>query len=367
MKISFLSGAYQNAGDFLIEKRAIQLIKHVFPEAKINKYLRNQISNHITEINDADAVIFGGGPLYKTNLDGYLPLNKCINDITPPMMILGCGWCGLSGNDEICYQYKFNSNTFEFLKKIDNEGLGLGCRDLYTVKILKNLGLKNVFMTGCPAWYGLDYKQDFEQEALKKDDIINKIAVSDPAKPINFENALLLVKYLKEKFTNSEIIFIFHRKQDNPKHETARIELSQKIEKLGVKIKDISMNHEGFEQYDQCDLHIGFRVHAHIYNLSHKKKTILIEEDGRGAGVNQALGIPSLKAYNFIAQIPNKYIRKICKVFYSDRNKHLIEDVNSYLDLMQFSRWKYLKNAYVMQDEYLLNMVSFIKRLENKI
>lgn len=40
------------------------------------------------------------------------------------------------------------------------------------------------------------------------------------------------------------------------------------FEKIGVKMIDISKSVDGLRIYDDCDLHIGFRVHAHIYNLS---------------------------------------------------------------------------------------------------
>lgn len=46
-------------------------------------------------------------------------------------------------------------------------------------------------------------------------------------------------------------------------------------------------------------MHIGFRVHAHIYNLSRRNCSVLIEEDGRGAGVNQALGLCPITAYDY--------------------------------------------------------------------
>lgn len=51
---------------------------------------------------------------------------------------------------------------------------------------------------------------------------------------------------------------------------------------------------DGFKEYDSCDLHIRFRVHAHIYNLSHGNTTLLINEDARGSGVNDALGIANI-------------------------------------------------------------------------
>lgn len=53
---------------------------------------------------------------------------------------------------------------------------------------------------------------------------------------------------------------------------------------------DISGSADGFLIYDNCDLHVGFRVHAHIYNLSKRNKTLLLNEDFRGFAVNETLG-----------------------------------------------------------------------------
>ena len=42
--------------------------------------------------------------------------------------------------------------------------------------------------------------------------------------------------------------------------------------------------------YSKVDLHIGYRVHAHIFMNSIAKKSILISEDGRAKGVKGVIG-----------------------------------------------------------------------------
>ncbi len=57
MKFSVLSGAYVNAGDFLIVDRTIKLLKEVFPEAIIKKYPRNKnLEKYLDEINNSDVM-----------------------------------------------------------------------------------------------------------------------------------------------------------------------------------------------------------------------------------------------------------------------------------------------------------------------
>ena len=49
------------------------------------------------------------------------------------------------------------------------------------------------------------------------------------------------------------------------------------------------------ELYLNCDLHIGYRVHAHLFCLSQRIPSILVSEDYRGVGQNLSLGMPDLR------------------------------------------------------------------------
>ena len=48
------------------------------------------------------------------------------------------------------------------------------------------------------------------------------------------------------------------------------------------------------ELYRDCDLHVGFRVHAHIFFLSIRKPTFLLQVDGRGRALSETLGLPDV-------------------------------------------------------------------------
>ena len=367
MEVAYLSGAYKNAGDFLIEERANALLKYVIPDIKINRYLRSELKENLGEINENDAIVFGGGPLYMSNLDGYLPLNECIEKITTPIMVMGAGWYGLFGGYDLTYQYKFTPLTLKFLQKIDNEGYGLSCRDIYSVRTLNKEGLKNVVMTGCPAWYDLEniHNTDGRIGAWS----IKKIMVSDPANHSNYDHAVRVLEYLKHAFPNAEIVFVFHRGMNADNYTSQKEgsnlqELVKRINKMNIQTIDISYGSNGFDIYNDCDLHVGFRVHAHIYNLSIRNRTILIEEDGRGAGVNQALGIPALKAYNDAFQIQNRNFQRVYRRIPNHQYNHLVEDLDSYIKVLQDTDDQYLKNAFLLQEKYFDCMVSYVKKLQ---
>lgn len=62
-------------------------------------------------------------------------------------------------------------------------------------------------------------------------------------------------------------------------------------------------------------------MHAHIYNLSRENVSILLNEDARGAGVNNAL---SLKNINLT----------LYKMFKNTVDKYLEEKLNDYLNFI---------------------------------
>lgn len=62
-KFSLLSGAFVNAGDFLIVDRTRKLLEKVYPNCVITEYKRNEkLDEYLDEINKTDALIIAGGP-----------------------------------------------------------------------------------------------------------------------------------------------------------------------------------------------------------------------------------------------------------------------------------------------------------------
>lgn len=70
MKIALMSGAFVNAGDFLIEKRCVEVLKENVQGAEISILKRNMGYNAwLDEFNNNyDLIVFGGGPGFQRNL-----------------------------------------------------------------------------------------------------------------------------------------------------------------------------------------------------------------------------------------------------------------------------------------------------------
>jgi hypothetical protein len=66
----------------------------------------------------------------------------------------------------------------------------------------------------------------------------------------------------------------------------------------GIRHEDISGSAERMMAlYRSADLHVGYRVHAHILMASEGRPSILIAEDGRGQALRDVLGGAILSAY----------------------------------------------------------------------
>ena len=361
MKFVILSGAYINAGDYLIVQRTKELIKNKFPKCELKIYNRNEdLSDKLEEINKSDGLIIAGGPAYTAEMyPKTIKLVENLNEIKTKIYTIGVGWYGKNTTAKFMYNYKFNNKTKLLLDRISRDSYNLACRDFYTVQSLYINGYKNTIMTGCPAWYNLNYINliDFR----KQSNTIKEICISDPAKKENFVSVIRLVNFLKRKYDNPKINFVLHRNEGNTYQK-----LIQKLKKMDVNIVDITGGYEGFEVYNNCDLHIGFRVHAHIYNLSIRNRSILIEEDGRGAGVNSSLGLINIKAYidknhsTYKSNIISKIIREIEKILFRKGkysvNKNLINDIDNYLNILENNNYSHIKIAFRNMKYYYKNM-----------
>jgi hypothetical protein len=163
--------------------------------------------------------------------------------------------------------------------------------------LLNRLDLNNVSMTGCPAWYDLDnLERDYEFKADAKN-----ITFSLPAKPQ--PDTFKIIAGLSKQYPKAQKVLAMHhgwRPAKTP-HGNAMLRWHVKVfdyaTALGWRVDSIADGLEKFKKlYDVTDLHVGYRVHAHIYSLSQQSASILINEDTRGVGQVTALGGKMLMA-----------------------------------------------------------------------
>lgn len=300
MKLALMSGAYKNAGDFLIEHRSKKLLEKVYPEAHIDVMKRDiSYDDQIDKLNTYDAIVFGGGPGFQKNIyPDKIPFVSDLSEIKVPCAVIGWGWKSKDIKNSSVYNKNiFTKSMKNFIDFLDKDENSISCRDWYTKQMLNNYGYMDSVMTGCPAWYDTDRVEKLAYKGCTLNREAAYIIVSDAAFGRNTKYTLMLIGKIREMFPKARIKLLFHRGINGDNEILTR---KENLTKYNYEYEDISGSLDGFAQYDECDLHIGFRVHAHIYNLSHGNTSLLINEDARGFGVNDALGLPNILIDRFI-------------------------------------------------------------------
>lgn len=357
IKIALLHGAKINAGDHLIKERTKTLLKYYYPDCEITEFYRNQsfTDETLAEINKNQIAILAGGPGYYDDFYPKLaPMRASLDDIKIPMMMIGMGWFGFNGEPYAVYNYMFGEKMRALLDRVQRDSDIFGCRDFHSVHVLRNNGYRNTMMTGCPAWYDLNYLNEttYTGKDIKQ---AQKICISDCGNPKHLPQLIEVMDFARGLFgSEKEIILVVHRGID----ESIRDELMDAIARNNISLCEITGNVDGFKVYDDCDIHIGFRVHAHIYNMSQRRLSILIEEDARGNGVNDALGLPHICAFWPILQ-DDMAIRM--------PNQNLTNQLLDYmLDLFE-NDYRQMNHAYTLMKTYYSNMETYIKSIEKLI
>jgi len=169
---------------------------------------------------------------------------------------------------------------------------------------------------------------------------------------------VVLRRFLK---TNIKEIRIFSRdelKQDDmrKKYNNSKLKFYLGNVRDINSIKDVVKN---------VDLHIGYRVHAHIFMNSVSKFSILISEDGRAKGVKGVIGGIVLDGFNtfkdsFIAKVLNKLFDSYDRF---TSNKYLKIEIINELDYEIKTNYNRFINSRQQIDNNFNIMKQFIEQL----
>ena len=304
------TGAIKNAGDYLIHERCRALIERFAQPHAIEVVPRWQpMDDRLETINRARALVLCGGPAYQRDFHpGCVPFVQPLDRIAPPIVPMAVG-LGSGVPADAIDSFTFDPPSLEALRWIHQRIDHSSARDVLTEQVLRRHGIDNVVTTGCAAWYHLDHvDRDFVAPGT-----IRRVGVSNPAH-LNFDQAINLLKLLRKRFRRATRYLVFHRgfvqqplrgSPTNRAVTLANYRLAARAAVTGFHIVNAAgaQRHRGI--YDHCDLHIGYRVHAHLDFLSRRKPSILLQEDIRGVGQSRTLGTRDVdaKAADALAQI----------------------------------------------------------------
>lgn len=319
-----LTGTKKNAGDFLIAHAAKRLFGQFAPHAEHMELPSWQpIDEHLEQINSAKALVLCGGPSYQASIGkrGY-PILDVLGSVKVPIISFGLGWKGNPGDDYDVKYYGLPASAEPLLERLRSDFKYAGCRDYLTWRVLRRYGFKNALMTGCPSWYDPDHFN----HGLVVPSKVSRIVFTPAEWPAFRSQSVAMMQVTRELFEDAQIVCSFHRGWEADEHtdqrhaENAR-QLKAKAEELGMETQDVSESVDGILGYEQFDLHVGYRVHAHLRMLSVRKPSFLIAEDGRGRGVLEAMGLNGVTGWKTPLPLrlcnrclPNPTIRRATRI-----------------------------------------------------
>lgn len=282
--------AIKNVGDALIFHRGMELLRAaspggVFVEACGWQPLAATFS--AAQIGAIRRIIVPGGPGLRNGLRTMYPFlpEAIARDI--PVSFLGGGtrYFPAALPDSVP---RFDAETVADLAYVARSG-PIGVRDYLTARTLQRHGIETQ-VNGCPAWYALSTIDDPPVMPTR----LETVAFTPPAHPLYLDQAVGLLRGVRRLFPRSDLVVGFHRGVHADEHtsieeERRNLVLVRAAEALGGRVLDLSGSVEKLRAYDRCDIHIGYRVHAHLYFSSLHRPSFLVAEDVRGLGALHAI------------------------------------------------------------------------------
>jgi hypothetical protein len=203
-------------------------------------------------------------------VEKFYPFLKNICELKKRIVVVAAG----THLDHNCFKRNWMQDitpeSLKWLKYLDEHSLWFTTRGLLTQRFCEHHGLKNAIFAGDIAYFD----ERFINRKFSKIQNVKKIAISDPHYPNQFMDSFnYLIESLFKLFPNVQIDVLLHGK--NKQIEDVMMGSKCNV----IKVYD-RMN--GLDQYDQYDLHIGYRIHGCISMLKRRKVSYLLEQDGRG-------------------------------------------------------------------------------------
>lgn len=181
---------------------------------------------------------------------------------------------GLSGN-------KTNLYTKRLYKKMLNKEFYHSVRDEKTKKYLESIGIKAI-NTGCPTLWSINDELCKIIPTKKSDKVI--FTLTDYAQDRNKDQKLINI--LKNNY--KEVYIWIQGSRD---YDYFRTFLN--IDNINIIAPNIQAYHEFLEKNDVD--YIGTRLHAGIYAIRHKKRSIIIAVDNRARDMNETYNLNVLE------------------------------------------------------------------------
>lgn len=292
-----LTGARKNVGDFLIGERGRQLLAQYRPDRTSVTWDRfAPLDDRIDVVNGSRAVLLLGGPAYAADFHPSIyPLTRPLAKIAVPVIPLALGWSGRPADPS---RFQFSPASLDALRWIHSRIPASSCRDVVTRDVLRRHGIENTVMTGCTAWHHLPS----EGRPFRVPADVRRVVVTVAAGRHLYRQNIAVMQQVKARFPDATRYCVFHRGIGWDAHTSIpnaifHTALAHEARRLRYEVVDAGYDLQKIDFYEDCDLHIGYRVHAHLLFLSIRRPSFLIHEDGRGMAASLSLGTADVSAW----------------------------------------------------------------------
>jgi Polysaccharide pyruvyl transferase len=305
-----LTGSRTNAGDFLIRHRAHALLRWLRPDREIVDIdgWKPLSEPDLRTVNGARALILCGGPALQKRMVPRVYMLPSLDRIQVPIVSLGIGWKSRVGSWSDTRRYPFSDESVALLERMDRSGHSSSVRDYHSLAVLEHRGLKHFINAGCPANYAREQLESGAQgpQPMREPATIGfSVGLLHRESRSMAEQVRRVAGALRARYPKAAVTAAFNgdARRLNRAPLAADTRLTRWFGEHGVECVDLSGGIERFLTfYKDCDLHVGYRVHAHIYRTSLNLPTVLITEDGRGRGQQAMLGGVVLDGYASAAE-----------------------------------------------------------------
>ena len=373
-----LTGSRNNAGDYLIKLRATELLQAWRPDRTVLDLdgWKPLDDDQVDLINSAQALILTGGPAVRADMRrSVYPLRSDLSDLKVPITTFGVGWSAPDGRWSRTHDVDFTPQTRALLGRIDRDGLQASVRDYHAQNALHHGGVDRTVMTGCPALYDLKHAG----RPLDADGPPRHVTVSLGQRfaksPALARQTEALVDAVRNAFPDAELAVAFHHALGErfvaaygartPLFDAQR-RFVQWLDERSIGHADVSGSAQAMiDHYADTDLHVGYRVHAHILMTSMRRPSLLLAEDSRGGALREVLGGHVVDAFEgWPDGVAAKVARRL-RLRAGDLRAPdgLAEDVIRILTSDQAQGWPRAKQAVCAVEARLSVMERFVRSL----
>lgn len=303
----------RNVGDLLIERRLKELLEGEIGACSFTTFFREEpLADKLAGINRSRAVLMPAFPIRDTPMHpGTYRLVEDLERISVPLVPVGANWNVYPGDAESRDALSYSGETVRFLRHVAGQVPLLSCREHNVRRVLAKHGVENTVFTGDPAMFD----RRFLGRPMWRPADIRRLVFSPPLSPYYAGQAGQVMATLAAMFPDAERWCVFHlldadgargRRGENsaalsPGVTAKNRRIRARAGELGYGIRCFAGDLEGLRAYEECDLHVGYECHAHLYFLSVRRPSVLIAEDARGVGFNQALGVGGITGFRRLA------------------------------------------------------------------